>query len=153
MEDYPLQFTTAGVHALNVRGKYEIPIEVKGKRFTHPFYIINGLSQQAIIGVDFIHKNQLDYSSSQKKFQWVKDGIPKWNKGMISVRASQVLPPLSTEAMQVNVFTEENTRPGTEAKCLAQVVAPEHPRAQWEHLSSEQILWANQLFLSRIAQL
>ena len=48
MEDYPLQFTTAGVHALNVRGKYEIPIEVKGKRFTHPFYIINGLSQQDV---------------------------------------------------------------------------------------------------------
>ena len=127
MEHSPRQFTTAGGQALNVRGKYEIPIEVMGKKFLHPFYVVNGLSEQAIIGVDFIHKNQLDYSSTKKRFQWAKDGIPKWNEGVIRVRASQILPPLTTAAVQVNVFTEENTRPGTDAECLAQVAAPEHP--------------------------
>ena len=46
---------------------------------------------------------------------------------MIRVRASQVLPLLTIVAVQVNFYTEENTRPGTDAKCLAQVAAPEHP--------------------------
>ena len=112
---------------MNVKGKFEFPIEVMEKKLSHPFYVVNGLSEEAIVGVDFIHKNQLDYSSLTRKFQWSKDGITRWNRGVMKVRASQVLPPLTTAAVQVNIFTDENTKPGADSECLAQVGAAEHP--------------------------
>ena len=46
---------------------------------------------------------------------------------MIRVPATQIMPPLTIAIVQVNVYTEGNTRPATDTECLAQVAAPGHP--------------------------
>jgi hypothetical protein len=74
MEHSPRQSTTAGSQALNVRGKCDIPIEVLGRKFYHPFYVVNGLSEKAVV-VDFIYKNQLDYSSIKREFIGSRVGL------------------------------------------------------------------------------
>ncbi len=55
---------------MNMREKYEIALEALGGKFYHPFYLVNESSEQAIVGVDFIHKNQLDYRSIKREFHW-----------------------------------------------------------------------------------
>jgi hypothetical protein len=96
------------------------------RKFVHPFYVINGLSEQAIVGVDFIHKNIKDYSSIKREFHWFKIGTSTWDEGVIRVRATQIGPPLTIAAVQVNTYSEGNTRSGTDSECLAQVAAPRH---------------------------
>ena len=124
-ETSPRQFRSAGSDNLQVRGKYLLPIHFGEKRVEHPFYVINNLSEQAILGIDFIQQHSLNYCPDLRKFSW--KGGSQWNSGTMKLCSLETIPPLSIVQIRVQLTTESGCVPQTDAACIANIAVPDIP--------------------------
>jgi len=69
-----MMFRSASGTRLNVFGTFEIPLNIRGKTITHPFRVMENLSDN-IIGIDFMHKHGL-YYDPRKRIISFDDGVP-----------------------------------------------------------------------------
>ncbi len=102
-----------------------MPIHFGEKRVEHPFYVINNLSEQAILGIDFIQQHSLTYCPDQRKFSW--KGGSQWNSGTMKLCSLETIPPLSVVQIRVQLTTENGCMPQTDAACIANIAVPDIP--------------------------
>jgi len=69
-----MMFRSASGTRLEVFGTFEIPINIRGKQITHPFRVMENLSDN-LIGIDFMHKHGL-YYDPRKRIISFDDGVP-----------------------------------------------------------------------------
>ena len=67
-------FQAASGNALQVKGMYNLPVQILGKTITHKFCVIRQLSKPAILGADFIHQHALAYCPIEQVFFWKETG-------------------------------------------------------------------------------
>jgi Retroviral aspartyl protease len=60
---------SAGGSPLLVKGIYNCPISLLGRKTEHPFRVIKGLKEPVILGADFINKHLLLYDPKFKRVQ------------------------------------------------------------------------------------
>ncbi len=63
---YYRQFKSAGGHPLQVQGCYRIPFEIVGYSMKHTFYVIHGLQEDCIVGLDFLTVHDLTFSGKKR---------------------------------------------------------------------------------------
>ena len=124
------QFKAAGGQKLQVMGKYSVPMTIGKKEIRHPFFVIKDLSEEAIIGIDFIEEHGLHYNPSKRSFKWKHDPYQSWETGTLKVQSVQVIPPFTVMHIKTKVITEDGTRPHQEATALAQITAENRPVIQ-----------------------
>jgi hypothetical protein len=78
------QFKAAGGQALKAKGQYEIPISYENTTFHHPFFIIDGLSEPMIVGIDLIQKHHHRYCPTSHDFSW-GSSQSAWKNGVLKV--------------------------------------------------------------------
>ena len=52
---------------LNVKGCYQLPIRILGKWVSHSFFVVDDLSYEALIGIDFANAHSLSYDAWSHK--------------------------------------------------------------------------------------
>ena len=100
---------TANGSGLKIIGKVEIPIEIDNKIVKHPFFVIDNLNENCILGIDFITKHKLNYCPQTRTFYW--PGDKPWSKGVIKTTKAHNIPALSTKVIKVNVITDTDSIP------------------------------------------
>jgi hypothetical protein len=80
-----------------------------GKTVSHPVYVLNHLSEPAILGIDFMHKHGLSYHAPTHSFQWTASA--PWQIGTLQATQVEKFEPLSTKLVAVNLITENSTKP------------------------------------------
>jgi hypothetical protein len=118
------QFLSASKTPLAVKGVYNLPITIKGRTITHPFYVVKGLSDPFILGADFIHENKLGYCPEKREIFW---SSRKWTKGIASLTSACVLPAFSVTSVKVNLLSEEGGRPDALKPILVQIKSMDNP--------------------------
>ena len=64
------RFKAAGGHELSCKGRYLIPITVGKKQVEYPCFVIQNLSEEAILGYDFISDQNLSFDPDSRRFRW-----------------------------------------------------------------------------------
>ena len=88
----------------------------------HPFYLIDNLNEDCILGIDFITNHSFNYNPQNRQFSW--PGEKSWVNGIISTTQSDTIPALSSKVVKVNVVTDHNTQP-TKATLICACVGSE----------------------------
>ena len=102
-------FRAAGGQKLQISGQVELPISIDNKMVHHPFFLIDNLNEDCILGIDFITNHSLSYNPQSRQFSW--PGEKAWVNGIISMAQSDIIPALGTKVVKVNVITDNNTTP------------------------------------------
>jgi hypothetical protein len=124
-ETSPPQLRSAGSNNLQVCVKYLLPIYFGEKCMEHPFYIINNLIEQAILGIDFIQHHSLTYCPDQRKFSW--KGGSQWNSGTMKLCSMETIPPFTVVQIRVQLTTENGCVPNTDTAYIANITVPDIP--------------------------
>ena len=120
-----LRFNSASSDRLNVKGLYRLSVQIGKKAVTHSFYVIRRLSEEVILGFDFIQTHHLNYSTMTRNFSWKSEA--KWGSGRLKVSEQRVLSPLSVTMIKANVRTDSGLMPAPGTPCLIHVIHPESP--------------------------
>jgi hypothetical protein len=123
--DPKLRFKSAGSDCLDVKGFYRLSVRIGKKTVTHNFYVIRRLSEEVILGFDFIQAHHLNYCTMTKNFSWRSEA--KWSAGRLKVSEQKILSPLSVTMVKANVRTESGLMPAPGTPCLINVIHPESP--------------------------
>ena len=118
-------FRAANGEPLNVVGQFSVSVIVKDRQIQHDFFVVKGLNEPVILGIDFIAKNGLKYCPVDKDFTWKGQSV--WGKGVLKVAQEQVLAPLSVQVCKVQLRTECGSRPGSQEELLVNVCHAENP--------------------------
>ena len=119
-------FKSAGGQTLDVKGKYRLPISMQGKNVSHNFYVIKDLNEPAILGIDFITEQKLQFCPQSREFYWQGDH-QQWKKGTLKTTSAITLDPLSVNTLKVSLLTETNCRPTTETPCMIEIKSSDFP--------------------------
>ena len=86
---------------LNVKGCYQLPVTVLGRRLLHRVFVTANLTSEMILGSDFIHEHAMSYDSVAKNlfFDCSADD-PNWQEGSL----------ILTEAVTIAAGTAQNVR-------------------------------------------
>lgn len=125
-EDALRNFRSAGGQCLQVRGKYLIPLQIGNKKIHHPFFVIQNLSEAAIMGIDFIQKHNLNYCPEKRSFSW-KNSSSSWSSGTMKLCHMEKIPALTVVQVRVNLITEAGCMPNSDSHCIANVAVPDLP--------------------------
>ena len=76
----PLHASSSRIQAANrsmieVKGKVTIPIRIGARRFSHTFVVVSGLSEDCVLGIDFLHLSGLTPNPRKGTLTW-DDSIP-----------------------------------------------------------------------------
>ena len=71
-EDHPRRKVVAGGHQLDVRGVFSLQMQVLGRQVSHPFRVIRGLHEPAILGANFINQQCLGYDPCKRTVVWME---------------------------------------------------------------------------------
>ena len=123
IERSPRQLRSAGGQLLQVKGKYNFNLQIGKKTISHPFYVIQNLSEAGIMGIDFIHQHSLKYCPEEKSFSWKRS--PSWNSGTMKSCSLETIPPLSVVQIKVNLTTETGCSPAADNECMANIAVPD----------------------------
>jgi len=120
-----LQFHSASGDALQVRGVYSISISLLGKTVQHNFCVIKNLSEQVILGADFINQHALAYCPLTTTTHWATPST--WESGVARVSALHTVNPFSSSLLPVSLFTASLARPASHTPLLINVISAEFP--------------------------
>ncbi len=107
VDDRPKQIThlksspcvSAGGTPLNVKGIYNCPISLLGRKTEHLFRVIKGLNEPVILGADFINKHLLLYDPKYKRVKWRHEN--EWAVSPIKTTTEMVIPEYSSRLLRV----------------------------------------------------
>ena len=121
----PPYFKTAGKEVLSPKGKYEFQVVVEGQKKTNAFYVINNLSEDVILGMDFIRTHQLTFCPIRNDFSWGSDKT--WSTGGMRTTQVEKMEPLSSKVIKVNLLTNIGKIPDVHNPCIATVAVKDYP--------------------------
>jgi len=124
-KDLGNNFKAAGGDSLVISGKIKLPITIDQKTVSHPFFLIDNLNEQCILGIDFISKHSLNYCPKTRTFFW--PGERQWLEGIVSSIKTIMIPALSKKIVKVNVITDLQTSPANNTKISACIASETKP--------------------------
>ena len=87
--DPKLRFNSASSDRLDVKGLYRLSVGIGKKAVTHSFYVICRLSEEMILGFDFIQTDHLNFCTTTRNLSWNSEA--KWGSGRLKV-SEQMFP-------------------------------------------------------------
>ncbi len=90
---------SAGGSPLNIKGIYNWPISLLGRKTKHPLRVIKGLNEPVILGADFINKHLLLYDPKYKRVKWRHEN--EWAVSSIKMTTETVIPEYSSQLLRV----------------------------------------------------
>ena len=118
-------FRSATGNSLQVKGKYRFELTVGERKLSHTFYVVQGLSEALILGIDFIQHHQLNYCTENRSFTWKKRG--DWIRGQGKTRQVETLEGLSISQVKLKVNTDNGCIPQTGTPCMVNLVMENAP--------------------------
>ncbi len=108
---------SAGGGQLAVKGVVSLPVQILGRKTSHPFRIIQGLNENIILGADFINKHLLVYDPKFKRVKWRKDNC--WTISSIKLTHETIIPEYSSKLIKIKteVGTESTEQVVAEISC------------------------------------
>ena len=110
---------------LEVRGKYSLKIKLGHNEVQHSFFVIRNLNDDLILGIDFIHKHQLNYNSINRSFRW--KGGPAWQEGQLKVCKALSIEALGSQMVRLQARTDSGSLPQPNQACMVNVVSMDNP--------------------------
>ena len=121
------EFTSANGGKLKSIGRYKIPMTIENKKVDITFHVLPKLHEDFILGIDFIHEQQLNLCLKHKRFHW-KEGCPLEHHRKIYAQEDFTLPPQSTRICRIHVQDSDKDEKFT--NYLAEVHLPNRPWVQ-----------------------
>ena len=121
-EDRPRRYIGAGGHQLDVRGVFTLQMKVLGRQINHPFRVIRGLHEPAILGADFINQQCLGYDPCKRTVVWM--GAEEEASSPVRVSATVVIPEFSSR------LVHSKTNLGGKPLVVAEIFCQEQPHLQ-----------------------
>ena len=127
-----IQVFGANGSQLNVKGCYLLPIQILGKWVNHTFFVVDDLSYEALIGIDFANAHSLSYDAWSHKV-YFPDYNPssKIPKAMLS--KDSYLPSNSATVHSVSLRDEKN-EPICRQTCIISLDVPADPSISQDNL-------------------
>ena len=114
--------TLSGINAspLNIRGLYCMNVKLLGQVFQHTFFVVQGLSSEAIIGMDFISKFGLVLDPLSRE---VFVAQSPWREACIISAEKRIIPANSAACISVQAYhnTERAVNESMPTMCVASV--------------------------------
>ena len=120
-----LNFHSASGDALQVRGIYAISVSLLGRNIVHKFCVIKNLSENVILGADFINQHALAYCPVTATTHWAT--LTPWTTGSARVSSVQTVPAFTSALVPVHLFTDSASKPMANTVLLVNVASTEHP--------------------------
>ena len=118
-------FRDASGRVMNFLGVFPLKVQAGKKTMIQNFHVMDNLSEPAILGIDFIQKNELRYCPANRSFSWGKN--PDWQQSHLRMAQRQVLAPLSVCAVKVDFRADNGCTPGSTSECLVNIQHPDDP--------------------------
>ena len=113
-------FSTANGSRLNCRGKYQMEINLPGKKCSHEIYVVNNLKTPGILGADFINDKGLIYDGSTRSIYFkAKRSLGAWHRGTAHNINETTIPARSAQVVKVIAQVEQYYRPEAGETALA----------------------------------
>ena len=129
MESLPIganeKFWAASGDELKVRGRYNVQVHIEGRNVTYPFFVIRGLNEEMLLGIDFISDLVLQYDVKTRSYYW--GDAAHWVRGKARVSSVQTLDPLSVTMCKVSVRTDNDQRPSEREEFMVNIQHQESP--------------------------
>ena len=110
---------------LQVKGVFKMPIFILNRKVWHNFYVVKNLNETAILGSDFIHQHRLSYCPDSRLFHWL--GSEPWKRGVATTTSVHSIDPFSVACINVNLITEEGTKPIQPSPVVVRVGSQQEP--------------------------
>ena len=108
-----------------VLGKATLPLQIGKKILQQEVHVVRNLSEQLILGIDFIAQHELNYCVSTKSFRWKNES--EWQQGHMKCREGTKLAALATTVCRVQLRTDTGCRPQKGTQMIVNVQHPENP--------------------------
>lgn len=118
-------FRAANGDPLEVRGLYHLKLRMGKSLVEHPFFVVKNLSEDMILGIDFIHQHNLNYNATAKSFRW--KGGPSWTEGHLKTCKALTIEALGSQFVKMQVRTESGAIPAPSQACMVTVVSQDNP--------------------------
>jgi hypothetical protein len=125
ISNFPNQFKAANGQGLDVRGKYMMNVQVQNKIVQHPFYVISNLSEESILGMDFIRGNKIQFCPVRDEFLW--ENQTAWTTGVMRTTQQERIGPLNSLPIRINVSTIGGSKPNTDDVIFGTVNVDQRP--------------------------
>ena len=127
-----IQVFGANGSQLNVKGCYSLPIQILGKWVNHTFFVVDDLSYEALLGIDFANAHSLSYDAWSHKV-YFPDYNPssKIPKAMLS--KDSYLPSNSATVHSV-LLKDEKNEPLCRQTCIISLDVPADPSIAQDNL-------------------
>ncbi len=119
------RFRAANGEILPTLGKYCLQFKIGDKEIRHVFYKVRQLGDDAIIGIDLIHRYHLNYNTETRSFFW--RGGAGWNTGILKVNKAQTLKEFTVSYVQCEIRTESGAIPTPGVPCMVTVNSDQCP--------------------------
>ena len=119
------QFKAANGMGLDVKGKYMFNVKVQQKTVQHPFYVISNLSEESILGMDFIRNHKISFCPIREEFLW--ENHASWTMGQMRTAQREKIGPLTSTPIRVNLLTDGGGRPHRSDIVFATVNVDQRP--------------------------
>jgi hypothetical protein len=96
-----------------------------GKTVQHDFCVIKNLSEQVILGADFINRHALAYCPLTTTTHWATPST--WESGVARVSALHTVNPFSSSLVPISLFTASLARPASQTPLLINVISADFP--------------------------
>jgi hypothetical protein len=108
---------SAGGGQLAVKGVVNLPVQILGRKTSHPFRITQGLNENIILGADFINKHLLVYDPKFKRVKWRNDNC--WTVSSIKLTHETIIPEYSSKLIKIKteIGTESTEQVVAEISC------------------------------------
>jgi hypothetical protein len=97
-----------------------LPVQILGRTTSHPFWVIQGLNEDVILGADFINKHLLVYDPKFKQVKWRNN--KQWAISSINMMHEVIIPKYSSKLVKVKMEngTEDTNQVVAEISCKEQ---------------------------------
>lgn len=118
-------FKSANGDPLEVRGKYLLKVRMGKTEVEHPFFVVKNLSEDLILGIDFIHTHELNYNATSRSFRW--RGGPSWTEGNLKICKAMTIEALGSQLVRLQVRTESGAIPRPQQTCMVNIISQDNP--------------------------
>jgi len=112
-------FKAGNRQPLQVNSQAQLDVQVNNKDLKHQFFVVNGLNESIILGMEFIKRHGLRYCPVDREFSW-KDKSD-WHKGALKMVKEEVLAPAAVNICEVQLLIDCSSCPGASEKLLVNI--------------------------------
>jgi hypothetical protein len=118
--------TVASGDKLECLGVYPIPFEINKKKFVYNIHVLNKISEDLILGINFVQHAGLAYDPGNHEHFWTDKTGARWKTAELQCPAKLTLEPTSNRVVTLNVITRRGYRIADACEAVAVISSKDH---------------------------